>query len=162
MIKSKNFLVYLGKKEFKFFSGVPCSFVKDALAALQNNKDFIYVPAVKEDIALGICSGGYLAGKNTAIIIQNSGLGHIVNALTSFNLIYKIPVLIFVTWRGYLGKDAPEHKIMGRKTTTLLKCLDIPYRILSDGYKKDIDWAIKMMQNKKIPVALIIKEGVLK
>jgi hypothetical protein len=28
--------------------------------------------------------------------------------LTSFNLIYRIPVLMVVSWRGYGGKDAPS------------------------------------------------------
>lgn len=118
-----------------------------------------YIPAVRESAALGVASGAYLAGRRSGILIQNSGLGNIINALTSFNLIYKIPVLMFITWRGFKGKDAPEHLIMGKKTLTLLKDLRIPYRILSNSYKNDLNWAIEIMENKSIPAAIIVKKG---
>lgn len=153
---------YLEEKGFSFFSGVPCSFLKEALNAIMKSKRIRYIAAVKEDIALGVSSGAYLAGKKSGILMQNSGLGHIINALTSFNLIYKIPVLMFITWRGYQGKDAPEHNLMGRKMTTLLRDLGIPYKILSGEYKKDIDWAVDLMEKKSIPVALIVKEDVIR
>ena len=161
MVKACNFWDYLYKNGFDFFSGVPCSFFKSALEAIVLDRRIKYVPAVKEDIALGVASGVYLAGGKSGILMQNSGLGHIVNALTSFNLIYKIPVLIFVSWRGYQGKDAPEHIIMGAKTIVLLKDLGIPYRILSKDFKKDILWAINCMKNRSIPVVLVVKEGVI-
>lgn len=116
-----------------------------------------YIPAVRENAALGVASGAYLAGKQSAIFIQNSGLGNMINALTSFNLIYKIPVLMFITWRGYRGKDAPEHIIMGKKTLSLLKELNIPAAVLEKDFKKNIDWAVKKMCRGKIPVAIILK-----
>ncbi|HQQ06782.1 MAG TPA: thiamine pyrophosphate-binding protein [Candidatus Omnitrophota bacterium] len=161
MITSKQFLDHLNARRVRFCAGVPCSYIKAAITALESDRRFVYVPAVKEDIALGICSGAYLSGANAAVIMQNSGLGHVINALTSFNLIYKIPVLMFVTWRGR-GKDAPEHDIMGAKTVPLLKCIGIPHRVLSGDYKRDIDWAMRLMRQRRIPVALIVKEGLIK
>ncbi len=109
---------------------------------------------------MGISSGAFLAGRRSGIIMQNSGIGHVVNALTSFNMIYKIPVLMLVTWRGR-GADAPEHSVMGRKTLPLLKCLGIPCRVLTEAYSTDIDWAIRTMRAKRVPVALIIREGMI-
>jgi len=162
MINVKDFLAYLKFRGYLFFSGVPCSILKELLNEVFCDKKIVYIPAVRENSALGVASGAYLAGKKSGILMQNSGIGNIVNALTSFNLIYKIPVLIFVTWRGYKGKDAPEHMIMGKKTTILLDGLDIPYRVLSDSYKKDISWAIRTMKKKLVPVILIIKDGYIK
>lgn len=150
----------MNKRSVRFFAGVPCSYVKGAITALERDARFTYVPAVKEDVALGISSGACLAGRRSGIIMQNSGIGHIVNALTSFNMIYKIPVLMLVTWRGH-GADAPEHSIMGMKTLPLLKCLGIPCRVLTDAYRADIDWALRTMRAKQVPVALIVKEGMI-
>ena len=116
MIPVNEFLEYLKKKGFTFLSGVPCSILKPILNHILNDPDFQYIPVVRENAALGVASGAHLAGRRGGILIQNSGLGNIVNTLTSFNLIYKIPVLMFVTWRGYKGQDAPEHIIMGEKT----------------------------------------------
>ncbi len=161
MIDSRGFISCLKENGFYSFSGVPCSILRVALTYLITDREVKYVPAVREDIAIGVASGAYLAGRKSAILIQNSGLGHIINALTSFNLIYKIPVLIFITWRGYQGKDAPEHKIMGRKTTGLLEKLGIQYKILSREYQDDIKWALRLMERNREPVALIIKDKVL-
>jgi len=118
--------------------------------------------SLQDAAALGVAGGAYLAGKRSAVLMQNSGLGNVVNALTSFNMIYGIPVLLIITWRGYKGKDAPEHIIMGKKTLTLLKELKLPHRVLSDNYKADIDWAVSMMEKRLMPVAIVLKEGQLK
>lgn len=159
MIDSKSFWKYLENKGVTFFSGVPCSILKEILEVGRNYPGITYIPAVKENAALGLASGACLAGKNSGILIQNSGVGNIINALTSFNLLYRIPVMMFITWRGFNGKDAPEHFIMGKKMLTLLKDLDIPYKVISVFYKKDIDWAVSVMKKRSVPVALILKEG---
>jgi hypothetical protein len=60
---------------------------------------------VREDVALGIASAAPMCGERGAVVLQNSGLGNLVNALTSFNLIYHVPALLVVGWRGYQGAD---------------------------------------------------------
>src|SRR3989338_3331584 len=140
MINPSSMLQYLKKHDYKFYSGVPCSILKGVFKAALADEQLKYIPAVRENAALGVASGAHLSGKKSCILIQNSGLGNIVNALTSFNLIYKIPILIFITWRGFEGKDAPEHIIMGKKMIPLLKKIGTPYRVLTKEYKDDIDW----------------------
>lgn len=161
MITTDFFWQSLTKEGFSFFSGVPCSILKPVLLNIPPN--IKYVPAVREDSALGVAGGSFLTGRKSAILIQNSGLGNIVNALTSFNLIYKIPVLLVITWRGEPGKpDAPEHIIMGELTLPILKTLKIPYKIIDDNFSAQVEWAKKEMETNKIPVALILKEGIIK
>ena len=160
MISVYDFWSHLKKRGFTFFSGVPCSILEEILKSALNNPNIKYISAVRENVALGVASGAYLAGRKCGILIQNSGLGNIINALTSFNLIYKIPVLMFITWRGYQGKDAPEHIIMGEKMLSLLKELNIPTVVLSGNFKDDIDWAIEEMDKQCVPVAVILKKGI--
>lgn len=159
MVSAVDLWRYLKLKGYTYFSGVPCSILKEMLAIAEHDRYIQYVPAVRENVALGIASGAYLAGRKSGILMQNSGLGNIVNALTSFNLIYKIPVLMFISWRGCNGKDAPEHIIMGEAMLSLLKELRIPYKVLSERYREDINWAIAKMADKQIPVALIVNKG---
>ena len=117
-----------------------------------------YIPAPREDVALGIVSGAYLCGQRGGILIQNSGLGNIINPLASFNLIYHIPVLMVITWRGYQGKDAPEHLVMGEKTTRLLAELDIPYEVPEENnLENSLDNLLSLMKEKETPVALILR-----
>src|SRR5919199_1261051 len=47
-----------------------------------------------------------------------------------------------VTWRGFEGKDAPEHIVTGEITPKLLDLLRIPFRVLTvDSLDRDLAWA---------------------
>jgi sulfopyruvate decarboxylase alpha subunit len=121
-----------------------------------------YIPAVREDVALGVSSAAYLTGRRGGILLQNSGLGNVVNPLTSFNLIYHIPVLMIVSWRGYGGHDAPEHLIMGEKTPGLLRTLGIPQVVLeAETLEENLQWAVSTMQQQQVPVAVILRQAII-
>jgi sulfopyruvate decarboxylase subunit alpha len=144
-----------------FFAGVPCSLLEGVLHAGMADPAVTYIPAVREDVALGIASAAHLTGRRGGILMQNSGLGNVVNPLTSFNLIYRLPVLMVVSWRGYGGKDAPEHLIMGEKTPDLLRTLGIPHAVLeADSLEETLRWAISVMEQQLIPAAVILRQGV--
>src|SRR5262244_3864778 len=68
-----------------------------------------------------------------AVLMQNSGLGTSLNALASLSLMYGLPALLLVTWRGHRGKDAPEHILTGAITERHLGLLGIPHRVLSES-----------------------------
>ena len=96
--------------------------------------------------------------------MQNSGIGNLVNPLTSFSLMYQIPVLLIVGWRGYGGppNDAPEHWIMGVKTPEIFNLLDIPYEILeSDNLESALDRLLATIVERSVPGALLVRAGVI-
>ena len=118
-----------------------------------------YFPAVREDAAVGLCAGAYLAGKLPVLLMQNSGLGYCLNAFTSLNLIYKIPVLVIMSWRGEGGKDAPEHIIMGEINQKLLQTADMKYSILSsDNYQESLNTALKNIE-EGLPYTFLVGKG---
>jgi phosphonopyruvate decarboxylase len=97
-------------------------------------------------------------------MMQNSGIGNIVNPLTSFNLMYKIPALLIVGWRGYGGppNDAPEHWIMGVKTPKILDLLEMPYEVLEPSRLEfALDRLLDAMATYSVPGALLVRSGVL-
>jgi sulfopyruvate decarboxylase subunit alpha len=160
MRTADEFWNILKSHEVTFFAGVPCSLLEGVIKAGLADPAVTYIPAVREDVALGIASAAHLTGHRGGILMQNSGLGNVVNPLTSFNLIYRIPVLMVVSWRGYGGKDAPEHLIMGEKTPNLLHTLGIPHAVLEvDTLKENLQWAISTMEQQLIPVAVILRQG---
>ena len=116
-ISAESFVEILKSFSFDNIAGVPDSTFGNLFNLIDNDKDINYFRANREDTALGIASGFSISNKNSCIIMQNSGIGNIINPLTSFNLIYNIPILIIIGWRGYGGKpnDAPEHWVMGGK-----------------------------------------------
>ena len=114
---------------------------------------------MREDAAAGLCTGAYLAGKLPVLLMQNSGLGYCLNAFTSLNLIYKIPVLVIMSWRGEDRSDAPEHIIMGEINQKLLETSSMEYSVLSsDNYEASLNTACQKIE-KGLPYTLLVGKG---
>lgn len=151
----------LERRGFDFFAGVPCSLIEDLIAALEVHPRLPYVPAPREDVAVGLAAGAWFAGRRPAVLMQNSGLGTSLNALASLALMYGLPSLLLVTWRGHRGKDAPEHILTGEISPRLLELLRIPHRVLAaDTLEADLGWAVETMDGAMQPVALLVPPGV--
>ncbi|HEX7216375.1 MAG TPA: thiamine pyrophosphate-dependent enzyme [Methylomirabilota bacterium] len=147
---------------YDFFTGVPCSLIESLIAALETHPRLPYVPAVREDVSVGIAAGAWLAGRRPMVLMQNSGLGTSMNALISLSLMYRLPALLLVTWRGYAGKDAPEHLLMGEISPGLLDMMRIPHRVLSERtMAEDVAWGRAESERLSQPVALLLPPGVL-
>src|SRR5262250_394561 len=151
----------LERRGFEFFAGVPCSLIEDLIAVLESHPRLPYVAAPREDVAVGMAAGAWFGGRRPAVLMQNSGLGTSLNALASLSLMYGLPALLVVTWRGHRGKDAPEHILTGEISPRLLELLKIPHRVLAaDTLETDLTWAAETMDGLMQPVALLVPPGV--
>ncbi|HSL50017.1 MAG TPA: thiamine pyrophosphate-dependent enzyme [Candidatus Deferrimicrobiaceae bacterium] len=147
---------------YDFFTGVPCSMISSLIAALETHPRLPYVPAVREDVAVGLAAGAWLAGRRPLVLMQNSGLGTSLNALVSLSLLYRLPALLLVTWRGHRGTDAPEHLLMGEISPSLLEMIRIPHRVLSaKSLADDVAWGRAESDRLSQPVALLLPPGIL-
>jgi phosphonopyruvate decarboxylase len=161
---AQTFSDILKTRGLTFFSGVPDSTFQAAYNVMVRDPEIRYVPAVREDVALGVASAAYFAGRLGGVMMQNSGIGNIVNPLTSYSLMYKIPVLLIVGWRGYGGppNDAPEHWVMGVKTPQIFDLLEIPYEIPEpDSLEPALDRLLAAIEERSVPGALLVRAGVI-
>ena len=162
MLKSEDFAQELINNGYDFFTGVPCTIIGNLIATLTERPDVTYIPAVREDVAVGVASGAYMAGKIPVVLMQNSGLGQCLNALTSLSLIYKLPCLLIVTWRGFGNKDAPEHLVMGRICEKLLDTVGISHHTFNpDNIKVLLNMSYKLITENNEPLALFLKKGII-
>jgi phosphonopyruvate decarboxylase len=100
---------------YTFFTGVPDS----ALKVFQNTilaSDHQHVIATNEGQAVGIAVGAELAGKKACVYLQNSGLGNIINPLTSLCIPHGIFTHLVIGHRHTL----PQHKVMGEVDEKML------------------------------------------
>ena len=69
------------------------------------------VRVAKEEEAIGISAGAHLAGVNSALLMQNHGFLAAINPIVSLALLYKIPLLMLISYRGHMGElaDAGWH-----------------------------------------------------
>lgn len=144
------------------FVGVPDSTCAKLYLELENRDGVDYLPAVTEEAAIGVATGGYLAGRSPAVLMQNSGLGTAVTALASLVIPYAVPLVMVVGWRGTQGDDTPEHKVLGEVTPGLLDLLQIPYKILDvDTADEQIASLVQDAKRHSGPVALVVRVGVI-
>jgi sulfopyruvate decarboxylase subunit alpha len=159
---AEEFCTVLQQNGFDFFCGVPCSVLSSIIDGLSRNRQHQYVPATREDEALGIAAGAYMGGKKPVVLMQNSGLGNSIDALTSLIILYKFPILMIISWRGFQESEFPEHTLMGRYMLNFLKTMHIPSIVISsDKAVKQIEEAASNLDKLETPVALILKRGVI-
>src|SRR5262245_14452188 len=85
------------------------------------------VLATREEEAFGVAAGLYLAGGRPAVMLQSSGLGNALNALTSLLLPYQIPVLIVMSMRGDAGEWNAAQVPMGRAVRPVLDAIGVSH-----------------------------------
>jgi sulfopyruvate decarboxylase subunit alpha len=141
-----------------YYSGVACSVLRPLFSRIDSDTTLRFHYAPRENLALGLASGAWIGGATPALLLQNSGLGHIVNAMASFVLPSKIPIFMLIGWRGYQNKCGASHAIMGRHTQNLLDTLDIPHRVLCAH--DDMTSAIEeFLRSPSRPYAILIPPG---
>lgn len=151
----RKFLDELNKHNIGLIAGVPCSMLGPLIDSISD-----FVMATNEAEAMGIALGSSLAGKIGVVLMQNSGLGNVVDVITSFANPYKIPCLMVISLRGLPG-DAKHHEQMGRITPKILGELDIFYlhTFSSNMIPYLLTCAFKHMQENSLPAALLIRDA---
>lgn len=164
MINPDLFYSLLKGNGIDFFTGVPDSLLKDFCSYITDNtsKDRNIISA-NEGNAVGLAVGHYLATREIGLVyMQNSGLGNAINPLLSLAdpMVYSVPLLLLIGWRGEPGKeDEPQHIKQGEVTLGLLESMDIKYEVLlknEDDVEKSIKKAVSYMLQKNSPYALIV------
>ena len=167
MISPKCFFDELKNHHIDFYTGVPDSLLKNLCAYIPDNLPHNqHIIAANEGGAVGLAAGYHLAtGKIPVVYMQNSGLGNTVNPLMSLTdkLVYNIPVLLVIGWRGEPGvKDEPQHRKQGLVTLPLLETMGVKHEILTDDESRlaeQINRAVAHMQTTKEAFALVVKKG---
>ena len=113
---------------YNFFTGVP----DNALKPFQNSileSNFEHIIATNEGQAVGIAFGAEIAGKKSCVYLQNSGLGNIINPITSLCMPFKVEPLLVIGHRHTLE----QHKIMGETDEQLLQLIGYTNYIIVKG-----------------------------
>ncbi len=117
------------------------------------------VQVCHEEEAIGVCAGLYMGGKRAAVLIQNSGLFHSVDALRGLTLEFQLPLLLMLGYKGYHemveGKKPPKSEAF--YTEPVLDLFGIKHYLLdSDEDVENIGRAFKETIASKRPVAVLI------
>ena len=163
-VSSRRFVDAMTARNFGPWLGVPCSFLRPFIDYVIDRDDLDYVASTNEGEALATAVGAHLAGRRPVVMLQNSGLGNLVNPLASLTYPFRVPVLLIITLRGEPGlRDEPQHELMGRTTRSLLDLLEVgnEWFPASDAdIEPRIDHALARMGETGLPYAFVLRKNV--
>ena len=169
MIEARNFVEAARQRGFRWYAGVPCSFLTPFINYVLQDPSLHYLSMANEGDAVALIAGVALAGDASAphgrgiAMMQNSGLGNAVSPLTSLTWTFRLPQLLIVTWRAQPGiADEPQHALMGPITPDMLKLMEIPWELFPTETAQigpALDRAVAHMDQHGRPYALIMQKG---
>lgn len=83
---------------------IPCSTVGSVISHFEDKPRPVSLTVTREEEAFGIASGLALGGQRPLLLLQDTGLGNSLLALTTFCAAYHVPMLVLVTRRGGLAE----------------------------------------------------------
>jgi sulfopyruvate decarboxylase subunit alpha len=104
---------------------VPCKYIARLIVETERDPRFTLLYPSREEEGLGIVAGAALAGRGAVMLVQNSGLGNMVNAYCSLNVYYGLPLCLVVSHRGDELERVPAQVPMGSRTERLLELMGI-------------------------------------
>ena len=169
MIEARNFVEAARERGFRWYAGVPCSFLTPFINYVLQDPSLRYLSMANEGDAVALIAGVALAGDAGAphgrgiAMMQNSGLGNAVSPLTSLTWTFRLPQLLVVTWRAQPGvADEPQHALMGPITPGMLETMEIPWELFpteTEQIGPALDRAIAHMDQSGRPYALVMQKG---
>jgi len=158
MIDTTKFGEYLKNKGYDFYSGVPCSWMKNLINYAQNECN--YINAGNEGDAIAVAAGAHIAGKKPIVLMQSSGLGNAISPLTSLNYIFKIPTLVFVSLREG-SQTTPQHALTHKISQDIVTLMNMEHIVLSKDIRsavRQLDIAEETMNRTNMPFFIFVEK----
>jgi sulfopyruvate decarboxylase subunit alpha len=151
----------LKKAGIDFVATLPDEKMLEVIRAVERDRQLKHVPLCREEEGIGICAGAYLAGKKTAIIMQNAGFLNSCNALTTTSLQLQIPILMLIYYAGDIGDRG--FTTLGAVTEPVLQAMGFRTYVLRKPEHIDevLAGAQILADDSKKPVAVLLTKSVL-
>jgi sulfopyruvate decarboxylase subunit alpha len=157
--------VYEGIKEagIRFISALPETWLVYLLQLADEDAEMCLIEVAKEEEAVGIAAGAYLAGEPNLLLMQNHGFLAAINGIVSLALLYRIPLCMLIAHRGHMGETYPWHTQGGIVTEPVLRALGVPFDYARDPAKvaRQIREAHTLSLSSLSPVALLLSRDLM-
>ena len=142
----------------RLISALPETWLVHLIRMAEEDREMVLVRLAKEEEGVGIATGAHFAGVRSAMLMQNHGFLQSVNGIVSLALLYKIPLLMLISDRGFLGERDPWQTDGGKFTRRVLDSLNIVRDDLvrRDEVEKKVASAMTLAQSSLSPVALLL------
>ena len=148
----------LKKNQIKLVAYVPDKVLAPLIKRLVADDYFTLLHPAREEEAVGIVTGAYMAGLRGIVLMQTSGFATLANVLASLAVPYQIPLLMMISERGTLGDHQLGQAIVCRTMRPVLETLGIEHYAITRIEDVDfiVDSMIKQAFATQAPAAMIL------
>jgi len=148
----------LKRNEIRLVPYVPDRVLTTLIKNLHADPYFTTFPTAREEEAVGIISGAWMAGMKGAVLMQTSGFATLANVLASLVAPSQIPLIMFVSERGTLGEFNLGQSLVCRTMRPVLDALAIEHHTCTrlDELEFSVDLSIKQAVATQAPVCFIL------
>src|SRR3954452_25291090 len=114
----------------RLMSALPETWLVHLIRMAEDDPEMTLVRLAKEEEGVGISAGAHLAGMKSAMLMQNHGFLASINGIVSCAQLYRIPLLMLISYRGEFGERDPWQTEGGGVTEDVLRALRIPFSSL--------------------------------
>jgi sulfopyruvate decarboxylase alpha subunit len=137
---------------------VPDNVLKPLINAIHADPFFTAFTTAREEEAIGIVSGAWMAGRRGIVLMQTSGFATLANVLASLPCAFQIPALMMVSERGTLGEFNIGQAMVWRTMRPVLDSLGMEHHTITrlDECEFICDRTIRQAVATQQPAALIL------
>ncbi|SON53885.1 sulfopyruvate decarboxylase, alpha subunit [Hartmannibacter diazotrophicus] len=148
----------LKENDISLVTYIPDNVLKPLIEMIHADPYFTVVVPAREEEALGIVVGGYLAGKRGIVLMQTSGFATLPNAIASLACPFQIPVVMLVSERGTIGEFQQGQAMVWRTMRPVLQSLGIEHFAIQERAHVEfvVDRLIKQAFSTQAPVAVLL------
>jgi len=148
----------LKANEVRLVPYVPDNVLKPLINAIHADPFFTTFATAREEEAVGIVAGGWMAGTRGMVLMQTSGFATLANVLASLPCAYQIPVLMMVSERGTLGEFNIGQAMVWRTMRPVLESLGMAHHTVTrlDECEFICDRTIRQAVMTQQPATLIL------
>jgi sulfopyruvate decarboxylase alpha subunit len=148
----------LKANEVRLIPYVPDNVLKPLIAAIHADPFFHAFTVAREEEAVGIVAGAWMAGTKGMVLMQTSGFATLANVLASLPCAFQIPVLLMISERGTMGEFNLGQAAVWRTMRPTLEALGMEHHVVTrlDEYEFIMDRTIRQAHLTQMPAALIL------
>ena len=144
--------------DIRLVTYVPDNVLRPLIEAIHADPYFTAFATTREEEALGVLSGAWMAGLRGILLMQTSGFATLPNAIASLAVPFQIPLLMMVSERGTLGEFNQGQALVAKTMRPVLDALALEHHTLSrlDEVSFILDRAIRQAVATQAPACFIL------
>ena len=148
----------LKANEVRLVTYIPDNVLTPLIDAVHADSWFRVICPAREEEAIGIVAGAYMAGLRGITLMQTSGFATLPNVLASLVVPYQLPVLMLISERGTLGDHQLGQAVVCRTMRPVLQSLGIENFAIER--QEDVEFVVDGMARQayatQAPAAVIL------